>query len=223
MITVKMIASLQTRIRLAVRIAVFFSAAILVGIALTTPATRAAEMKSGNVDLSALVGKPADISSSAYQYRADRKADENEPESWIGLMQYLGAPPDRPLDTTTEKARKVLCSLLWEEVRPVRRLELSWPEDAKNRPLPEEIVLSYFDGTDRNAHTWWNPRIVQEAGKPEVSTDGRTYVYTIPVDTWGIVAAVRGPEAGLGLRRSHASCDRAGYVEADGYRNRVGV
>ena len=76
--------------------------------------------KTGQRDIDRLVGQPADIASSAYQYRADRKAEENAPESWIGLMQYLGAPQDRPLDTSTKEARKVLCSLLWEEVRPIR-------------------------------------------------------------------------------------------------------
>ena len=29
---------------------------------------------------------------------------------------------------------------------------------------------------------------------PEVSSDGCTYAYAIPADTWGVVAAVRGPQ-----------------------------
>jgi len=114
--------------------AVPFSLTILLASAVTTPSTLAGEVK--RQDEIDLVGKPADMSSSAYQYRADRKAEENAPESWIGLMQYLGAPQDRPLDTSTEKARKILCSLLWEEVRPVDRVTLSWSADAKNRPAP---------------------------------------------------------------------------------------
>jgi len=43
-------------------------------------------------DLERLVGQPADIASSAYQYRADRNADQNPPESWLALM---GMPTNR--------------------------------------------------------------------------------------------------------------------------------
>ena len=186
--------------------AVSLSFAILLASAIATPTTLAGEVKSGNaVDLAALVGKPADMSSSAYQYRADRKAEENDPESWIGLMQYLGAPQDRPLDTSTEKARKILCSLLWEEVRPINRVTLSWSADAKNRPAPSEVALAYLDATDGNAHFWWNPidpvcaspyppplhPQVKWAKPPEVSADGLTYTFAVP-GTWSVVACVRG-------------------------------
>jgi len=153
----------------------------------------------GRADLDRLAGQPADIAPSAYLYRADRKADENPPESWVLLMQYAGLPYDKPVDTSAPAVRKAVCGLLWEEVRPVRRVELSWPADAKGQtgsrlrlPSPDEVVLNYFDATDNRAHTWWNPRTIREAGKPEVTADGRTYVYAVPVDTWGVVAAVRG-------------------------------
>ena len=141
-------------------------------------------------DFSALVGQPVDIAPSAYLYRADRRAEANPPESWILLMQYANLPFDKPVDANAPAARKALCGLLWEEVRPVRRVELAWPAGA--RPSPEEVALTYFDASDGNAHTWWNPRTIREAGPPQVSADGRTYVYAIPVDTWGVVAAVRG-------------------------------
>src|SRR5258708_33432993 len=51
------------------------------------------------MELAKLVGRPADIAPSAYAYRADRKMDENAPESWILLMQHGGLPYDRPVDT----------------------------------------------------------------------------------------------------------------------------
>jgi hypothetical protein len=147
-------------------------------------------------DFDKLVGQPADIAPSAYTYRAGLKPEENCPESWILLIQYAGLPYDKPVDVNAPAIKKVLCGLLWEEVRPLRRVELSWPADAKDRPSPDELVLAYFDGTDATAHTWWNPRSIKEAGKPAVSADRRTYVYTIPVDTWGVVAAVRGQKDG---------------------------
>ncbi|MBN2217222.1 MAG: hypothetical protein JW719_07585 [Pirellulales bacterium] len=155
-------------------------------------------------DADTLAGQPADVAPSAYQYRGDRATDQNPPEGWILMMQYANLPYDKPVDTNTPAVKKALCGLLWEEVRPVRRFELSWPADAKNRPAPDQLTLCYFDGNsvspspwyavdaDRGAHIWWNPRTVKEAEKPVVSADGRTYVYTIPVDTWAVVAAVRG-------------------------------
>jgi hypothetical protein len=155
-------------------------------------ADQLAAASTAETDLGKRAGQPADIAASAYGYRADRKADENPPESWILLMQYAGLPYDKRVDVNAPTIRKVLCGLIWEEVRPLRRVALSWPAEARNRPSPEELALTYFDATDGTAHTWWNPRTIKEADKPEVSADGRTYIYSIPVDTWGVIVAVRG-------------------------------
>jgi hypothetical protein len=141
-----------------------------------------------------LAGQPADIAPSAYCYRADRRAEENPPEAWVLLMQHADLPFDQPVDTNAHAVKQVLCGLLWEEVRPLRRLVLSWPREVKNKPTPEQLVVSCFNGQDDTAHTWWNPRTVKEAASPEVSADGCTYSYGIPMDTWGVVAAVRSPK-----------------------------
>jgi len=143
-------------------------------------------------DLAARVGQPVDIASSAYLYRADRPATANPPESWILLMQYAHLPFDKPVDIAAPAIKCALCGLLWEEVRPLRRLELSWPADAAHQPSVDDLVVACFDGTDQGAHTWWNPRAVKELGQPGVSADGRTYSYAVPVDTWGAVVALRG-------------------------------
>lgn len=164
----------------------------LVVVASAFAAGRLAASETGAIDLEALVGQPADIAPSAYAYRADRQPDANPPESWIMLMQYANLPFTQPPDVTHPAIKQVLCGLLWEEVRKVRRIELSWPAGTQSQPSPEEMTLSYFDTTDNTAHTWWNPRTVTEAAKPEVSADGRRYLYTIPNDTWGVVAVVRG-------------------------------
>ena len=68
-------------------------------------------------DLEKLAGQPADIAPSAYQYRADRKPEENPPESWIGLMKYASLPFDKAVDVNAPALKKVLCGLIWEEVR----------------------------------------------------------------------------------------------------------
>jgi len=170
------------------------TAAALCCVRFAGAADQSATASPPKADLGSLAGQPADIAASAYAYRADRPADENPPESWILLMQHAGLPYDKPVDVNAPAIRKVLCGLIWEEVRPLRRVELSWPAEARNRPSAKDLALTCFDATDGTAHTWWNPRTVKEAGQPEVSADGRIYTYSIPVDTWGVVVAMRGQQ-----------------------------
>ncbi len=140
-----------------------------------------------------LVGQPADIAPSAYQYRADRKAEENPPESWIGLMKFANLPFGTEVNASDPRFAQVLCSLIWEEVRPVRRVTLTWNDPARPRPRPEEVVVTYFDGeAEGNIPTWWNPAATGQADAPEVTADGRSYAFTIPVDTFGVVVRVQG-------------------------------
>ena len=98
--------------------------------------------KAEQPDPEKLVGQPADIASSAYQYRADRKADENSPESWLALMRYANQPLNKPVDLNAPAIKQALCGLLWEEIRPVKTLELTWPADAKRRPAPEDLAVT---------------------------------------------------------------------------------
>src|SRR5436309_1604566 len=85
-------------------------------------------------DLDRLTGQPADIASSAYLYRADRAPQNNPPEAWILLMQHAGQPFDQPVDVEAPCVKQALCGLFWEEIRPLRRLELTWPANAGNKP-----------------------------------------------------------------------------------------
>ena len=96
----------------------------IVCLSVTTQPAPAADSKA--IDREARVGQPADIAASAYQYRADRSPQQNSPESWIGLMKYAKLPFDRPVDVDHPALEKVLCGLIWEEVRPVRRVEVRW-------------------------------------------------------------------------------------------------
>ncbi|MBN2559594.1 MAG: hypothetical protein JXQ75_01505 [Phycisphaerae bacterium] len=145
--------------------------------------------------LEELAGQPADVAPSAYQYHADRRPEENPPESWIGLMKYAGLPFDKAVDVNTPALKKVLYGLIWEEVRRVRRVTLAWNGAARRRPKPEEVVVAYFDAEAKGTiPTWWNTAVTREADKPEVSADGRTYTFTIPVDTFGLVVSVRGQQ-----------------------------
>ncbi len=135
-------------------------------------------------------GQPADIASSAYQYRADRKADENPPESWVALMHFARLPLNKPIDTNAPAIKQVLCSLLWEEIRPVQQLELSWPAGAKRKPSPEELTITTLDNRG-SASSWWNNlEATVKTVKPTVSADGNVYVYDLQAATCGIVVSL---------------------------------
>ena len=152
-----------------------------------------------SADVDAWLGQPADIAPSAYLYRADRKPRENPPEAWVLLMQHGNLPFERPLDLEAPAVKQTLCGLLWEEVRPLETLVLSWPPEATNQPAAQDLVVSWFDGTDNTAHTWWNPRALKEAGRPLITRDGRTYSYPIQAPTWGVVVTLRGQKAAAGF------------------------
>jgi hypothetical protein len=143
-------------------------------------------------DVRALAGKPADIVPSAYKYRRDRAADQNDPETWILLMQYAGQRIDRPADVNAPEIKRVLCAFLWEEVRPIRRVELVWTDG--ERPSPSDISLIYSDTSVEGIHTWWNGCTpMKDAGVPELAADGKTYSYSIPSDAFGLIVCTRGP------------------------------
>ncbi len=151
----------------------------------------------GRLNPDKLLGQPADIAASAYQYRADRAPDANPPESWIGLVKSAGLPLNRPFDVGTPVLKKVLCGLIWEEVRRIRRVTLTWHGPRQRRPTPDKVVVSYFDAEAAGKiPTWWNEAVLREAGKPQVSSDGNTYNFAVPADTFGLVVSVRGkPDA----------------------------
>jgi hypothetical protein len=120
-------------------------------------------------DLDKLVGQPADIAPSAYQYRADRPAEENPPET-----EFL-------FSALRHKKAGTLCGLLWEEPRPVRQVVLEWPAAAKSLAKPDEIVLRWFP--EGGSASWWcragEGTKLREADKPSVSADGRVFTYTL--------------------------------------------
>lgn len=136
------------------------------------------------------VGQPVDIAASAYQYRADRKGEENPPESWLALKHYAKLPLNKPLDVNNPAIKQALCGLLWEEIRPIQKLELTWPASAKRRPAPEDLVVTALNNKG-TASSWWNNLIaVLLKVKPTVSTDGLTYVYELPAPTCGVVVSL---------------------------------
>ncbi|MEI6915461.1 MAG: hypothetical protein WCL39_10045 [Armatimonadota bacterium] len=143
-------------------------------------------------DLAQLEGQPVDIAPSAYQYRADLKPEENAPESWIALMHYAHLPLNAAVDVHSTAIRKALSGLLWEEIRPVTKLELTWETNARRKPAPEELVIATLNSKG-SASSWWNNLVsTTQALKPTVSDDRLTYTYALQQDTCGIVVSVAG-------------------------------
>ena len=114
-------------------------------------------------NLGKLAGQPADVAPDAYQYRCDRPAADNPPES-VFLFTAL-----------KHNKAGALCGLLWEEPRPVRQVVLAWPAAAKAVPKPDQIVLRWFP--EGGSSSWWcragEGSKMHEADKPTVSADGR--------------------------------------------------
>ena len=98
--------------------------------------------------------------------------------------------------------RQALCGLLWEEIRPVKTLEVTWAADAKRRPAPEDLVVTTLNNQG-SASSWWNNLLAaQKPVKPVVSGDGNTYLYDLPVATCGMVISVSGTKTALPSRRA---------------------
>ena len=136
------------------------------------------------------VGQPADIAPSAYRYRADRKPAENDPESWLAVVRYARQPLNQPVDISAPAVKQVLCAFLWEEIRPIQRIELTWTTKDQPRPSPAEISISTLAAQD-TASSWWNnlePAL--NAVKPSLSADGNTWVYDLQTESCGLVLSV---------------------------------
>jgi hypothetical protein len=142
---------------------------LLAGIVLWLASFASWNAAATGADLDKLAGQPADVAPSAYQYRADRPAAENPPES-----EFL-------FTALKHNKAAALCGLLWEEPRPVRKVVLSWPAAAKAVPKPEQIVLRWFP--EGASSSWWcragEGTKLHEADKPAVSADGRVLTYTL--------------------------------------------
>jgi len=141
---------------------------------------------------SALVGQAADIAPSAYLYRADRKPAENAPESWLALMRYARQPLNQPADVSAPAIRRVLSTLLWEEIRPIQRIELTWTAKDQPSPSPAAISITALDAQG-TASSWWNNLVpTQKAVNPAVTADGKTYAYDLQTESCALVFSVEG-------------------------------
>ena len=140
----------------------------------------------------ARVGQPADIAPSAYLYRADRQPAENAPESWLALMRCAHQPLNQPVDVQASSIKQTLCALLWEEIRPILRLELTWAANDQPRPRPADIFITKLN-QQGSASSWWNNLApAAQVLEPIVSADGNTLAYDLQTESCGLVIRVGG-------------------------------
>jgi len=151
----------------------------------------AGDIRGGPTDFQALVGQPADIAPSAYLYRADRQPPENAPESWLALMRYAHQPLNQPANVNAPAIKRALCALLWEEIRPIQRVELTWTAN-QPRPAPTDITITTLN-QQGSASSWWNNLMpLPKTVEPNVSADANTYTYDLPTESCGLVISVGG-------------------------------
>lgn len=141
-------------------------------------------------ELERLAGQAADIAPSAYLYRADRDPDENPPEVWFALMRHASLPLNQPVDPRHALLQSVLCALLWEEIRPLRSVELTWPTGLPAPPAPDQLRLTTLDHQG-SASSWWNNlQAVARQTAPRVSPDGRVWTYPLEHETCGVTVSL---------------------------------
>ena len=141
------------------------------------------------------VGQPVDIAPSAYQYRADRRADANPPESWLALIHYAHLPLNQPMDRNNAEIKHALSALLWEEIRPVQVLELHWTSGSRRIPAPNDVTITALVNRGASSSWWNNLDAIRLAVTPSVSADGRTYTYELGQNTCGLVVGVTSGDA----------------------------
>ncbi len=125
---------------------------------------------------SSVQGTAANIASSAYTYRADNGTESNPPESWIALAWFSAQPLNKVLDIHSPAIRRVLNSLLWEEIRRVQTVVLSWNDSGEVPPV-ETLEITTLEKKN-TASSWWNNLIsVQKSIKPVLADDGKSVIY----------------------------------------------
>jgi hypothetical protein len=144
-------------------------------------------------ELEKLVGQPVDISPWTYAWRADRAVQE-KPEAYfiprrlerIDKVYRTAATELSPQDLKSlyyelpdllkrlppPPKGKLLAGLLWTGKVDSCQVELVWPADAK-RPQPNAIEVRGYP----TAFGWFGWTVDEVLANPEISADGRTWIY----------------------------------------------
>jgi hypothetical protein len=161
-----------------------------IGAAVATEAAAA----EGPVELDALVGQPVDITPWAYLWRADREVQDKPEACFIPrrldridrvyrtaytslseqeLKSIYYQMPDllKPLLPTPNG--QLLTGLLWTGGLTDYQVELHWPAKDEGIPLPDSVEVRTYP----TLYGWFGWTVDKILGKPEISTDRRTWTY----------------------------------------------
>ena len=140
-----------------------------------------------------------DIAGSAYCYRADARREENPPESWILLMQYAGLPHDQPVDVKAPSVRRSLWAVVGGSAAGATGgVIVACGCQAPAVARTDRAALLRCHGQHR-AYVVESSDDQRKPASPKYRPTDARHLYTIPVDTWGVVAAVRGEKEASGF------------------------
>ncbi len=137
------------------------------------------------------VGMPVDIASSAYQYRADRAPSANAPESWLALMHFAHVPLNA-VDIKSPILQTVTTALLWEEIRPIQSVKLTWSPGAKRIPPASMIQVNALMNQGGSSSWWNNLRSTEVTQSPSFNQENHEVTIPIGLQTCGIVLSLKG-------------------------------
>ena len=138
------------------------------------------------------VGQPVDIASSAYQYRTDRALASNPPESFIAVKYFAHQPLNSAFNPESPEVKECLTSFLWEEIRPVQTLELTWPVINGSHLSSDSIIVTALVNNGASSSWWNNLMPVRLDIQPTVSQNGKTSRYAIGQNVCGLVVSAKG-------------------------------
>ena len=102
-------------------------------------------------------------------------------------MWYAHQPLNQPAAVNAPAIKRALCALLWEEIRPIQSVELTWTAADRSQPSPGSLAITTLDHQG-SASSWWNDLapvlkkvepIVPRMARPTPTTCQRK-----PVDWW---------------------------------------
>lgn len=147
-------------------------------------------------ELESLAGQPVDISPWTYTWRSDRAVQE-QPEAYFIPRRLeridtvyrtaIDALPEQELKSIYYEQPDMLkrlppkpewplqAGLLWTGGVVDCRVELAWPADAAGIPAPDRVEVRVYP----TSWGWFGWTVDRILSNPEVSADGRTWVYRI--------------------------------------------
>lgn len=146
------------------------------------------------IDLEKVAGQPVDIAPWTYRWRADLSVQE-KPEAYfiprrldridkVYRTAFTALPQEQLKSLYYDEPTflkpllpppqgRLVTALLWVGGLANYQLELNWPADVQTVPPPEAVEVRSYP----TAWGWFGWTVDRVLGKPEISADGRTWIY----------------------------------------------